>query len=41
MALLLRVNREQGTSVLLVTHDGALAAQAGRVLRMKQGDLVA
>ncbi len=39
MDLLLRVNREQETTLLMVTHNTTLAAKAGRVLRMKEGGL--
>ncbi|MDI7274684.1 MAG: ATP-binding cassette domain-containing protein, partial [Anaerolineae bacterium] len=39
--LLRRLNREQGVSVVLVTHSEALAAAADRVLRLQDGRLVA
>lgn len=38
--LLESLNREEGTTVILVTHDTALAARAGRVLRMRDGAIV-
>lgn len=41
MDLLLRINREQRTTLLLVTHNTALAGRASRVLRMKDGEVVA
>lgn len=40
MALLRRINQEQGTTLLLVTHNTALAGMARQVLRMKEGELV-
>lgn len=40
LALLRRVNRERGLTVLLVTHNTAIAAMADRVLRMRSGALV-
>ncbi len=40
MALLMRVNRERGTALLMVTHNTALAAMAHRAFRMKGGELV-
>jgi lipoprotein-releasing system ATP-binding protein len=39
--LMRRVNAEQGTSVLIVTHNHALAAQCGRVVQIVDGRLVA
>jgi lipoprotein-releasing system ATP-binding protein len=38
--LMRRVNREQGTSVLIVTHNQALAAQCGRIVEIVDGRLV-
>ena len=40
MELLVRVNREQGTTLLMVTHSTALAGNAHRVFRMKDGEFV-
>ena len=37
--LLVRLNRELGTSIVLVTHDPALAARANRVLELVDGTL--
>ncbi|MCB1927380.1 MAG: ATP-binding cassette domain-containing protein [Rhodocyclaceae bacterium] len=37
--LLFALNREHGTTLLLVTHDEALAARCGRQLRMHAGRL--
>ncbi|HOG45953.1 MAG TPA: ABC transporter ATP-binding protein [Anaerolineae bacterium] len=39
--LLRRLNREQGVSVVLVTHSEALAGVADRVLRLRDGRLLA
>jgi len=39
--MLFRLNREAGTALVLVTHDPALAALAGRVVRMSGGRIVA
>ncbi len=39
--LLLALNAESGTTLVLVTHDEQLAARCGRVLRMDGGRLVA
>ena len=39
--LLFRMNRESGTTLVLVTHDEALAARCGRQLRLESGRLVA
>ena len=35
------MNRESGTTLVLVTHDEALAARCGRQLRLESGRLVA
>ncbi|MDM7323009.1 MAG: ATP-binding cassette domain-containing protein [Gammaproteobacteria bacterium] len=37
--LLLTLNREHGTTLLLVTHDPSLAARCDRLLRLDQGRL--
>lgn len=39
--LLFALNRERGTTLLLVTHDTALASRCGRSLRLDAGRLVA
>lgn len=40
VALLRRMNRERGLTVLLVTHDPAVAKQADRMIRLVDGRLV-
>jgi len=35
------LNAESGTTLMLVTHDTALAARCGRSLRLSAGRLVA
>lgn len=40
MLLLQRLNREQGLTVILVTHESEVAAYAGRILSMRDGLLV-
>jgi putative ABC transport system ATP-binding protein len=37
LALLSKVNREMGKSVMIITHNAALAAMADRVIRIKNG----
>ena len=39
--MLFALNREAGTTLVMVTHDSELAQRAGRVLRMRGGRLVA
>ncbi len=41
MDLMLELNAEQGTTLILVTHDPALAARCGRTLRLEAGRLLA
>jgi putative ABC transport system ATP-binding protein len=40
MSILQRLNREQGLTVILVTHEADIAAYAQRVLTMRDGALV-
>ena len=38
--LIFELNREQGTTLVLVTHDAELASLCGRTLRLKNGQVV-
>jgi len=38
--LLVELNRERRTTLVLVTHDPKLAARAGRVIRLEGGRIV-
>ncbi len=40
MGLLIRLNQQEGTTLVLVTHDPALAARADRVVRMRDGQIL-
>ena len=40
VALLSEMNRELGTTLVLVTHDPDLARRAGRVIRLRDGEVV-
>jgi putative ABC transport system ATP-binding protein len=37
MNLLLNLNRERGTTLIIVTHDPAIASQAQRIIRLRDG----
>lgn len=39
--LLSKLNSEQGTTIIMVTHDSHIAAQAGRMLTLSDGKLLA
>jgi len=41
LALLRRFNRERGQTVLLVTHDAEVGASCDRIIRMRDGRIVA
>lgn len=38
--LLVRLNRAQGQTLVLVTHDSAISARAHRILKMRNGQIV-
>ena len=40
LELLLRLNRQEGTTLVLVTHDPALSQLANRTIRLKDGRIV-
>ena len=37
MSVLLRLNQERGTTLIIVTHDAAIGAQAQRIIRIRDG----
>ena len=37
--MMFELNAKQGTTLILVTHDEAIAARCGRVLRIQSGRL--
>jgi len=40
MELILQLNKERGTTILIVTHDSNVAAQTNRIIRLSDGLLV-
>ena len=38
--LIFGLNKERGTTLVLVTHDAELAKRCGRVLRLRGGEIV-
>ncbi len=40
LGLMQRLNREQGQTFVIVTHDPQVAALCGRIVRMKDGEIV-
>ena len=40
MELLEELNRESGSTIIIVTHDITLAQRAGRMIRLKDGVVV-
>ena len=40
MEILHRLHREKGITVVMVTHDGEIGAQAGRIVRLRDGRIV-
>jgi putative ABC transport system ATP-binding protein len=39
MHLLLNLNKERGTTLIIVTHDPKIAEQTQRVIRLRDGEL--
>ncbi len=39
MTLLLNLNKDKGTTLIIVTHDPMIAEQTGRVIRLRDGEL--
>jgi putative ABC transport system ATP-binding protein len=39
MSLLLNLNKERGTTLIIVTHDANVAEQTQRVIRLRDGEL--
>jgi putative ABC transport system ATP-binding protein len=37
MSLLLSINRERGTTLIIITHDPTIAEQTRRVIRLRDG----
>jgi putative ABC transport system ATP-binding protein len=41
MDLLLRLNQERGVTLILVTHDAAIAGRMGRAIHIRDGQVEA
>jgi len=39
MSLLLNLNKERGTTLIIITHDPVIAEQTRRVIRLRDGEL--
>jgi putative ABC transport system ATP-binding protein len=39
MSLLLNLNKDSGTTLIIVTHDANVAEQTQRVIRLRDGEL--
>ena len=39
MELLLKLNRERGTTLIIVTHDPIVSSQTQRMIRLKDGQV--
>jgi putative ABC transport system ATP-binding protein len=37
LELLMALNREKGTTLIIVTHDSMIASQAQRIIRLRDG----
>lgn len=40
LKLLQQVNKKYGTTILMITHNAAIAAMAGRVFKLRSGEIV-
>lgn len=40
MELIVKLNKEEGKTILMVTHDPLIAAQANRIIRLQDGKIV-
>ncbi|HCX63429.1 ABC transporter ATP-binding protein [Sedimentibacter sp.] len=40
LRLLQQVNKEFGTTILMITHNGAISAMANRVFKMRSGEII-
>ena len=39
MGLILKLNQDRGTTIIIVTHDSNIAAQTQRVIRLRDGEI--
>ena len=40
MDLLKRLNKEEGKTIIMITHDDHLAKEAERIIRLKDGEII-